>query len=120
MRIGVDLDGTICEIRKDPKTYAEVKPLPGAAERLRELRQKGHQIIIFTARHMATCDGNVSKVLARVGKVTLEWLEKHNIPYDEIYFGKPNTDIFIDDRCHRFTDWGDISEDLLKREAKAK
>lgn len=32
MRIVIDLDGTLCELRKEHMTYLELKPLPGAIE----------------------------------------------------------------------------------------
>ena len=41
--------------------------------------------------------GNVGKINADIGKITFETLEKFNIPYDEIYFGKPYADFYIDD-----------------------
>ena len=69
---------------------------------------------------MKTCDGDASKVVARVGRITLDWLERYGIPYDEIHFGKPNTDIYIDDRCIRFDGWKKLSEDVLNKYAKDK
>jgi hypothetical protein len=46
--------------------------------------------------------------------LTLNWLEKYEIPYDEIYFGKPNGQIYIDDRALRFSTWDDFSDmDIL-------
>lgn len=33
LRICIDLDGTICDIRKDGETYADVRAKPGAAEK---------------------------------------------------------------------------------------
>ena len=115
MRIGIDLDGTICEIRKYNQSYEDVKPIQGAVEKLQKLHEKGHEIVIITSRHMKTCNGDQSKVIAKIGKTTLEWLDKYNIPYDEIHFGKPNTDIYIDDRCVRFRAWQDITEEILKK-----
>jgi hypothetical protein len=41
---------------------------------------------------------------------TLNWLEKNNVPYDEIYFGKPWAQIYIDDNAFRFENWNAISE----------
>jgi capsule biosynthesis phosphatase len=105
MRICCDLDGVICEIRAPDQSYADVRPLPGAVEKLKALRAAGHTIIIATARHMKTCDGNEGLVLARQGKVTLDWLARHGVPFDEIYFGKPWADIYVDDNAFRFTDW---------------
>ena len=54
---------------------------------------------------MQTQGHNVGKVLKNVGKITLDWLEENGIQYDEIFFGKPNADITIDDRVMKFEDW---------------
>jgi hypothetical protein len=35
--------------------------------------------------------------MADIGKITLNTLEKFQIPYDEIYFGKPEANFYIDD-----------------------
>lgn len=120
MRIGIDLDGTICEIRHDPKKYSDLKPIIGAVEKIQQLKKAGHEIVIITARHMGSTGGNSSKAVAKVGKMTLDWLEKYNIPYDEIHFGKPNTDIYIDDRCIKLDSWDKITEEELNKNAKVK
>ena len=52
MRICIDLDGTICEIRKEGESYSDVKVKPGAAEKIKTLKEAGHTIIINTARNM--------------------------------------------------------------------
>lgn len=118
MRIAVDLDGTICPIKQPGESYADLKPLRGAVERLRQLRAEGHYIIILTARNMATCQSNLGKVMKNVGRLTLEWLDEHGVEYDEIYFGKPNAEVYIDDRAIRFTDWATLTTDLLQQEAR--
>ncbi len=120
MRIVVDLDGTICPIKKEGQSYADLLPLDGAVEKLKTLRKSGHYIIIQTARNMATCDSNLGKVIKNVGLITLEWLKKYEVEYDEIFFGKPNAELYIDDRAFRFTDWGSISETTLVQHAKVK
>lgn len=111
MRICIDLDGVIAQLKNAGETYADVKPVAGAAEKIRTLKESGHHIIIFTARHMKTCAGNVGAVIARQGKTTLDWLELHEIPYDEIIFGKPWADVYIDDNAHRFSSWDLINGD---------
>ena len=120
MRIVIDLDGTICTLRQKHETYADVLVKPGAAELIKKLRKEGNYIIIQTARNMATCEANLGKVMKNVGKVTLEWLDKHNIEYDEIYFGKPNGDLYIDDRALRFENWDSLSEEILQGLAQSK
>jgi capsule biosynthesis phosphatase len=111
MKLAIDIDGTICSFRQEGQTYAEVEPLPGAVEKLRQLKENGHYIILLTARHMKTCQGNVGLVVARQGKTLLDWLGRHEIPYDEIWFGKPQADIYIDDNGYRFQSWKDIAAD---------
>ncbi|MDD5362972.1 MAG: HAD hydrolase family protein [Ignavibacteria bacterium] len=118
MRIAIDLDGTICDIKQPGESYRDIKPKDGAAEKIKDLRKQGHYIIILTARNMATCESNLGKVMKNVGKITLEWLEKFDIEYDEIYFGKPNANLYIDDRALRFNNWDNITSDFLNKEAR--
>jgi capsule biosynthesis phosphatase len=111
MRICLDLDGVIAELKKPGETYPEVKPVDGAIAKIQSLRRAGHYIIIQTARHMKTCGANTGLVNARIAKDTLEWLEKHEVPFDEIYFGKPWAQIYIDDNGFRFKSWDEIAAD---------
>jgi capsule biosynthesis phosphatase len=120
MRIIIDLDGTICTLKQKHETYADVKLIDGAKERISEFRKAGHYVIIQTARNMATCESNLGKVMKNVGKVTLEWLEKNEVEFDEIFFGKPNGHIYIDDRALRFEGWSNLSETELALLAKEK
>jgi len=53
---------------------------------------------------MNTYSGNVGQIVKNTGKVLFEWLEKHDIPYDEIHFGKPWCGVngfYIDDKAVR-------------------
>ena len=111
MRICIDLDGVICRLREPGQSYADLEPVPGAVEKLRQLKAAGHYLILLTARHMKTCEGNVGQVVARQGAVTLEWLARHKIEYDEIHFGKPHAQVYIDDNALRFESWSAIAED---------
>ncbi len=110
-RICIDLDGVIADFKKGNETYLDVLPIDGAREKLVELKQNNHYIIIQTARHMKTCEGNLGLVNARITKITLDWLDKYQIPYDEIYFGKPWAHIYIDDNAFRFQNWNEIASD---------
>lgn len=118
MRLVIDLDGTICPIKEKHGKYEDLVPFPGAVERMNDLKENGFYIIISTARNMETQGANVGKVLRNIGKITLDWLDKYKIPYDEIYFGKPNAQVYIDDRALRFSDWKKINADTLKEIAK--
>ena len=53
---------------------------------------------------MNTYDNNIGKINANTAKIILDWLEKYNIPHDEIYFGKPwcgFKGFYVDDRAIR-------------------
>lgn len=112
MRICIDFDGVICQLKKtDSDSYENLKPMPGAVEKLTQLKQSGHYLIIYTARRMKTHQGNLGAVIADIGRITIDWLDKNQVPYDEIYFGKPWADIYIDDNAYRFQAWDEINDD---------
>ena len=99
LRLCFDLDGTLVTHPYIEKDYASVRPITKNIEYLRYMKSLGHYIIIHTARRMKTHCSNVGKLIKDIGKVTLDTLEEFNIPYDEIYFGKPWADFYIDDKA---------------------
>lgn len=92
-----DLDNTLVTYPKIKNDYSSVMPIENNIKILRMLKKMGNEIIIHTARRMKTHKGNVGKVISDISKITIETLEKFNIPYDELYFGKPYADYYIDD-----------------------
>lgn len=111
-----DLDGTLCEIDKNKK-YEDLLPIKKMVEKLLEYKKRGYWIIIQTARQMKTYQGNVGMINANTSKVTIQWLEKHNIPFDEIHFGKPwcgRQGFYIDDKAIRPNEFYELSEEELK------
>ena len=116
MKICVDLDGTICETKTPGQSYKDVKPLENAVDTLKFLKQRGYYIVIFTARNMRTYENNVGRIIPNQAKIVIDWLEKYCVPYDELLFGKPHVDFFIDDKGIQFTNWKDVKETLLNAE----
>ena len=112
MRIVFDLDGVICELKKPSESYSEVIPKKKVIQKMRDLKEEGHYLIIHTGRHMRTCEGDVGKVIKKVGKVTEDWLEKCNVPYDELIFGKPYADLYIDDLGIEFSTKDDMDKKM--------
>jgi capsule biosynthesis phosphatase len=112
MRIVFDLDGVICELKKPSESYSEVIPKKKVIQKMRNLKDDGHYLIIHTGRHMRTCDGDVAKVIEKIGKITKEWLEKWQVPYDELVFGKPYADMYIDDLGVEFSNSEKLGEKL--------
>lgn len=99
MRVCFDLDNTLVTYPQVPGDYTSVLPIPTMIELARRLKSEGHTIIIYTARRMKTHSHNVGAVCKDIAKITFETLDLMDIPYDEIIFGKPYADIYIDDRA---------------------
>ncbi len=98
-RICFDFDNTLVSYPEVQGDYKTVKPIEHNINFLRFLKALGNTIIIYTARRMKTHGGNTGKLLKDIGKITFDTLDKFNIPYDEIYFGKPEADFYIDDKA---------------------
>lgn len=99
IRICFDIDNTILKYRKKNETYKECKEIDKITYLLKELKKKGHTIILYTARGMKTQNSNLGSLMKYNAIDTFEVLEKYGIEYDEIYFGKPHADIYIDDKA---------------------
>lgn len=96
----VDIDDTITIDTTD--TYENKKPNIELINKLWEYKNNGYEIILFTARRMKTHNGDEAKIIKDIGLITLQWLEKHNVPFDAIRFGKPYASEFmIDDKAIR-------------------
>ncbi len=99
MTICFDLDNTLVTYPSIPGDYTTVKPITKMVDLARRLKSEGHTIIIHTARRMATHHNNVEAVIRDVGALTVKSLQDLGIPYDELKFGKPLADMYIDDRA---------------------
>lgn len=121
-RIVFDIDGVI--VRKDDDlSYAERSPRSDVLERLREFDERGYYIILYTARNMNTHGGRLGKINADTAKTLLQWLDEHDVPHDEIYYGKPwcgNEGFYVDDKAIRPSEFLEKTVDeievLLKQE----
>lgn len=98
-RFCFDLDNTLVTYPEKDGDYSTVKPIEKNIKMVQYLKKMGNTIIIHTARRMKTHHGNVGNVIKDIGPITFETLDKFNIPYDELYFGKPYADYYIDDKA---------------------
>lgn len=100
----VDIDGTLCPIKKKEESYEDLIPYRSVLERLKEYRDMGAKIVLYTSRNMNSYNGNLGLINANTAKVLLKWLDKWDVPYDEILYGKPwpgHHGFYIDDRALR-------------------
>jgi len=115
IRICIDIDGTICKLRQEAENYKDLKPIDGAADKIKELKKQGAYIILCTARHMKSCDSNIGKVIAKQGHTLIDWLFRFGFEYDELWFGKPYANLYIDDKAFKFEgSWDSVNEELIK------
>jgi capsule biosynthesis phosphatase len=109
LRVCFDLDDTLvrCPIvgvgagagTSAVRAYDAPVPIEHNIAYLRHLKSRGHTIIIHTARRMKTHAGCEGAAIKDIAAVTLKTLEDLDIPYDELYFGKPYADFYIDDKA---------------------
>ena len=109
-KIIFDLDGTLTE--GNTSDYKEVKPRLAIIEQLKKYKADGFEIVIFTARNMRTFKGELGKINVHTLPIIIEWLEKNDVPYDEILVGKPwcgDVGFYVDDRAIRPTEFASLS-----------
>ena len=94
--IVVDIDDTInFTINRD---FENSIPNHDVIKKINELHDKGWRIVLFTARGQNSCGNDIELIEKKYLNVTKNWMDKNNVKYDEIRFGKPNADYYIDDK----------------------
>jgi quercetin dioxygenase-like cupin family protein len=84
----VDLDNTLC--RSYNSEYAKSTPIQERIDCVNSLKLQGNHITIWTAR------GATSGIDHR--ELTLKQLAEWRIDYDELLMGKPDYDVYLDDK----------------------
>lgn len=113
-----DIDGTLCPIKNKTEKYEDVIPYQKVIEKLRFYKERGAKIVLFTSRNMNSYNGNLGLINKNTAKILLAWLDKWDIPYDEILYGKPwpgHKGFYVDDRTIRPDEFVDCSPDELNQ-----
>nr|DAM44022.1 MAG TPA: nucleotidase 5'-nucleotidase [Caudoviricetes sp.] len=116
MIIAIDFDGTICQ-----NEYPEIgEPMPLAIWSIKKLKERGHDLILWTCRQGELLDDAV------------RWCEEHGIHFDLVNEHEPNNlkafggvsgnkvfaDIYIDDHnLGGFPGWERAMEIIIEAEA---
>jgi hypothetical protein len=102
MQIIIDLDGTICT---EEKMFSRslAKPIKKSIESVNSLFKAGHTIIIYSARNWIEYE------------MTLNWLLIHKVKFHQLIMGKPQGDVWIDDRAIAFDNWENTLSILEKK-----
>ena len=96
MIIYIDIDDTICHSPNKPD-YNFCIPLFDNIKKANKLYDEGHHIVYWTARGTTTGIDWTD--------ITKEQFKNWNVKYHDLKFGKPNYDIFIDDKNINTKDW---------------
>lgn len=99
MRLCFDIDNTILTNSERRGSDEGITPIASIVEMIRRLHAEGNTIVLHTARSMQTCNSNLGQANKRGMMKVFKKLEEYAIPYDEIYFGKPWADVYIDDKA---------------------
>lgn len=114
-RLIVDVDGTLT-FHSDCD-YCDKQPQSDVIAKLHEYRALGYEIVLFSSRNMRTHKGSLGKINVHTLPVLRAWLEKHDVPFDEIVMGKPwcgNDGFYIDDRAVRPDEFARMSRDEIE------
>ena len=120
-KIVVDLDDTISVTLSGD--YEHSKPVTKTIELLKEYKRAGFQIVIFSSRQMRTFEGQIGKINVHTLPNIIKWLDKYEVPYDEILVGKPWCGFegwYVDDKAIRPSEFHRLNteeiENLLQKE----
>ncbi len=110
-RIIIDLDGTIA-MPVAGAGYGDAVPNAPVVAALRRYKADGFEIVIHTSRTMRTHVGNVGKINVHTLPGILDWLNRHDVPHDEVVVGKPwcgFEGFYVDDRALRPDEFARLS-----------
>ena len=118
--IVIDIDDTICftnhNYQDAKQKYGNALPNNKVISGMRILKRQGFHIILLTARRMLTHNGDIEKIIEDVGKITSDWLERYDVPYDELIWGKPySSTYYVDDKAmnlEEFVKWTKIMDSI--------
>ena len=112
----IDLDGTLTV--DSNVSYREKEPRCDIIEQLHHYKSQGFSITILTSRNMRTYEGNIGKINIHTLPTILEWLDKHNVPYDEVVVGKPwcgFDGFYVDDKSIRPSEFASLTYDEIQQ-----
>jgi hypothetical protein len=98
-----DIDGTICT--HTTGNYDEAEPLVERIAKNNSLYEQGHTIIYQTARGMGRTNNNVMKSYKLFYSYTVNQLDGWGVKYHDLFLGKPNGDIYVDDKGKKDEDF---------------
>lgn len=91
-----DIDGTICTNTNGK--YSEAVPHIERIKIINKLYEQGNHITIYTARGMGSTKNNQIEAINKYYSLTEKQLNSWKLKYHELIMGKPQGDLYIDDK----------------------
>ena len=120
-KIVIDLDGTLTIDSDLP--YEAKLPNTKVIEQLKTYSKEGFYIVVQTARNMRTYENNIGKINIHTLPTVINWLKKHEVPFDEVIMGKPwcgFDGFYVDDKAVRPSEFASLTfkqvKELLNKE----
>ena len=105
----IDIDGVVASLVEDGD-YSKSKPIRENIIQINKLKKAGLKIIFFTARGSVTGKDWM--------QVTKDQFKELGLLYDELKFGKPAADLYIDDKAATPSVLSELVEKLEKTSNK--
>ena len=90
MKYYVDIDNTICITCDKTGDYAAAKPIQKHIDKINRLYDEGNEVVYWTARG--------SRTKTDWSELTLKQLDAWGCKRHDVKFGKPDYDLFIEDK----------------------
>ena len=103
IKLVFDIDDTICNNKN--RDYENAIPYKDVIKKINKLHRQGAKITLYTSRGMVSCNGDIDKIIKKNKAILEKWLEKNKVEYDELVFGKPLGDMYIDDKAINVNDF---------------
>jgi capsule biosynthesis phosphatase len=115
-KIVIDLDNTLT-LENTGADYSDLVPNKLVIDALNTYKKDGFEVAIYTSRNMKTFNSSIGHINATTLPQIVDWLKKHQIPYDEIHVGKPwcgEDGFYVDDRAIRPSEFVNLSHNQIK------
>lgn len=99
----IDIDMTLTK-GKGPIGYEDAIVNEELVAKLRGYKKQVFTIVLNTSRNMNSYNNNIGLINKNTLPIIINWLDENNIPYDEIYVGKPwcgHEGFYVDDKAIR-------------------
>ena len=108
IKLVFDIDDTICNNKN--RDYENAIPFKDVIDKINKLHKQGAKITLYTSRGMVSCNGDLEKIIKKNKPILEKWLKKNKVEYDELIFGKPLGDMYVDDKAINVNDF--INQDF--------